>query len=168
MYRFFIIFWQGGISKTFWCSKRCLSAIFIIQFIFIIYYLYLLFRLYLLFIYQFSTKFIYIENFNKDSFVLHIGICFNRDQFAFVFIFNFKNIFYIFPRVMNTILRVQICELRVKIHEFKFTSCEFNFKSYEFKSMSCELRSTSLRMNVNSLKISSFPKILSLNQFGNS
>ena len=59
-------------------------------------------------------------------------------------------------------------------YEFKSTSHKFNFTSYEFQSTSHEFKSTRLKINesmktqVNSLKISSFPKILSLKSFGNS
>ena len=75
----------------------------------------------------------------------------------------------------------QKCDFKYRSHEFRFTSCEFNFTnyefkftSYEFKSRSCKFESKSSRIflliktEVNILKISSFPKILSLKSFGNS
>ena len=81
----------------------------------------------------------------------------------------------------NLKVRVRIHELRVHIHEskstsydLKSTSYEFRFTRYESKYTSYEFKSTSSRIiqsmkaHENSLKLSSFPKILSLKSFGNS
>ena len=62
LYSFFIISSQRGILKTFWCNTRCFFN-----------YIYIMI----------------VEHFNKDTFVFNKVICFNRDQFAFIFIFGF-------------------------------------------------------------------------------
>ena len=65
-------------------------------------------------------------------------------------------------------------KFKVTSYEFKSMSYKFKFTNYEFKSPSYELKSInseiiqSMKTQENSLKISSFPKILSLKSFGRS
>ena len=65
----FIISWERGIPKTFWCNNRCFFN-----------YIYIM----------------VVEHFSKDSAVFNTVICFSRDQLVFFFFYFGILIFYSF------------------------------------------------------------------------
>ena len=81
-----------------------------------------------------------VENFNKDTFVFNTAICFNRDQFVFIFVFNFDILIffsldiYVFTRYCTFVCNkrsvcIQECLVRCKVLIFG-NVCKLYFLSF--------------------------------------